>query len=351
MKDKQHMPPNIRREVIRMFDLYLLTGATGFLGSVILRKLLALPARARVLVLPEDPLRADLPAGAEVCPGRVDDRASLEAFFRGDLRRACLIHCAGIVSIASEESGRLWDVNVRGTENILSLCAERGVKKVVYVSSVHAIPERPKGETIREVSSFSGEAVVGPYAKSKAEASRIAMEYAARGLDISLVHPSGILGPEDPSRGSVTGIILRYCRGQLPFGVGGGYDFVDVRDVADGVLACAERGRRGEGYILSNRYADIREILQELRFLTRGKRLLFSLPRRLVRLAAPLCEKLALRRKKPLFLTPYSVYTLFSNAVFSHEKATRELDYRPRELRETLADVVLWLRRARLIDT
>jgi len=332
-----------------MYDLYLVTGATGNLGSAVVWALLDAGARVRALALPGDGLAQALPRQAALCFGNVEEPASMEAFFADIGENACLIHCAGVVSIASRPPASLWRVNVQGTENVLKLCLRHKLRKVVYVSSVHAIPVRPRGETIREVGEFSPDAVRGQYAKSKAAASALALRAARQGLDISIVHPSGILSPADGGRDSISATILAYCRGRLPLAVRGGYDFVDVRDVAQGILACTQRGRAGECYILSGQYASLGRILGCVRKLVHSKPVLY-LPLWLVRLLAPALERRSLRRGEPLFLTPDSVYTLASNAAFSREKAERELGFCPRSLEDSLRDMVRGFLQAGLIQ-
>lgn len=322
-----------------MFRKYLITGATGNLGLELTRRISEQGAEVCALLLPRDKQEYLLPAGVTVCYGDVGDKMSLADFFSGDLGEACLIHCAGLIAIASCPPKNLRRINVDGTRNIIELCAERGVGRVIYVSSVHAIPEGGKGHVIRERAAFSPSAVKGHYAKSKAEATAIALSAARRGLNLSVVHPSGILCPSDKGTGNVSATILSYCRGTLPLAVKGGYDFVDVRDVADGILSCAEKGHSGECYILSGQYATLQDILEYVRKVFCGKPVLY-LPLWVAKLIAPFYELISLLKKKPLFLTPYSVYTLGSNACFSREKATTELDYHPRELTETLQDIL-----------
>lgn len=326
------------------FDRYLVTGATGFLGKVLIRKLASAGASVRALVLENDPASDALPSGVERIAGDVADPTSLNTFFSGDLSHACVIHCAGLISIATRKDPRLWHVNADGTKHVMAHCLRTRPERVVCVSSVHAIPERPKGQIICEVDSFSPPLVRGQYAKSKAAGAQYALDAAREGLSVSVVHPSGIIGPFDDKRGSITSTILSFCNRRLPLAVHGGYDFVDVRDVADGILACAERGRAGEGYILSGRYVTLKEIFAILKRAGYGAEPHY-LPLWFVRLNAIWMELDSLVHRKPLFLTPYSAYTLGSNACFSYEKAARELGYCPRPLEETLFDMVRWLKR------
>src|SRR5699024_9363621 len=110
------------------------------------------------------------------------------------------------------------------------------------------------GKIMSEISEFSPEKVSGWYAKSKAKATALVLDAAKKGLNASVIHPSGIIGPGDIAMGSTTSMLISYCEGKLPVSVKGGYDFVDVRDVADGVIACCEKGERGQCYILSGEY-------------------------------------------------------------------------------------------------
>ena len=212
-----------------MFEKYLITGATGFLGRTVLAQLKDSPAEIRALVMEGDPLARELPQNARVITGDVCDEAALERFFEGVNGNACVIHCAGIISVATHPGDRIYRVNVDGTRNILKFCRQCGVGKLVYVSSVHAIPEKPKGTEIAETTTFSPELVRGDYAKSKAMATALVLQAAKEGLNASVVFPSGIIGPGDLGKGSITNMLLSFLAGKLPLAVKGGYDFVDVR--------------------------------------------------------------------------------------------------------------------------
>ena len=326
-----------------MFDKYLVTGATGFLGRAVAEELVRRKAQVHALVLHDDPCIHLLPKEVHTVIGDVCDKSSLSDFFADTDSRTCVIHCAGIVSVASRPGPRLYQVNVGGTWKVLRQCMEHDVGKMVYVSSVHAIPEKPKGCIISEDCEFSPGLVDGDYAKSKAAATELVFDAADRGLNASIVFPSGIIGPGDLQGGSFTSMAKSFLSGKLPFAVRGGYDFVDVRDVARGILACSESGEPGKGYILSGCYVTIRRMLQLVGKAAKLKYRSICLPLGLARLAAPYYERRSLRERKPLFFTPYSVSVLASNGQFSHAAASERFAYQPRPIEETLGDMTAWL--------
>lgn len=328
-----------------MYRKYLVTGASGFLGRAVLEELKKKDVQIRALVMENDPLAQELPRDVTVVYGNVCDDASLDCFFYGADEKTCVIHCAGIVSVASHPGDVIYRVNVGGTNHILRHCEKHGVGKLVYVSSVHAIPEKPKGSQISEDTVFSPDKVAGDYARSKAVATSLVLEAAGRGLNASVVFPSGLIGPGDLGKGSITNMLLSFLAGKLPVAVRGGYDFVDVRDVAAGIVSCAERGLPGHGYILSGHYATIRDILNEAGSALGVRRAVSFLPICFAKLIAPLYEKRSLRKKQALYFTPYSVAVLDSNGEFSRAAAAVAFGYTPRSLQSSVRDMVLWLKK------
>lgn len=321
------------------------------MGSVVTRQLVEAGEKVRILVLPEE---KNIPENEkiEVYRGDVTDKESIRSFFvidtpeESDKVDLYVIHCAGIVSISTGFDQILHDVNVGGTNNILELCVEYKVKKLVYVSSVHAIPEKPHGEVIRETEVFDPELVVGAYAKTKAEATANVLKYYRdKGLDVTVVHPSGISGPYDRGKGHLTALVVDYCKRRLTSGAHGGYDFVDVRDVARGIILACEKGRKGECYILSNQYFSIEYILTRLHEMTGQKRITRFLPLWFLKITAGIAEIYYKIIKTPPLFTTYSIYTLNSNSNFSHEKADKELGYTTGDFETTLKDTVEWLKK------
>lgn len=327
-----------------MVDMYLVTGATGFLGRTIVEELVRRGSSVRALVLHGDPCTKLLPPEADTVEGDVSERDSLAAFFAGAGENTCVLHCAGIISVASCPGQRIYQVNVEGTRNIVALCREHGVGRLVHVSSVHAIPEQPEGTVITEQCTFSPELVRGDYAKTKATATALVLQAAQEGLNASVVFPSGLIGPGDVLGGSFTSMVRAFMTGKLPLAVNGGYDFVDVRDVARGVLDCAARGAAGKGYILSGEYMTIPHILQCVGQAAGISRKPLCLPLWMAQLAAPCYERYCLKRRLPLFFTPYSVEVLASNGCFSRAAAAEAFDYAPRPLEESLRDMAVWIR-------
>lgn len=339
------------KEIIIMSEKYLITGAAGNLGLSITAQLAARGEQIRAFVLNGDKAASHLPEGVEKIYGDVRNPKDLERFFDiPDIGSATVIHAAGIVTIYPGFSQKVWDVNVGGTENIVRMCVEKKVKKLVYVSSVHAIPPKKKGEVITEISDFDPDKVKGFYAKTKAAASKLVEEAVKQsGLDASIVFPSGLCGPGDFARGHITQLLIDCVTGKLPAGVRGGYDFSDVRDVASGVIAAAEKGGAGENYILGNRYVSVKEILTYVHEISGAKLIKHMFPLSFAKFAAPFFELHYKLKKRPPLFTRYSLYTLESNSDFSSLKAKEKLGYKTRPFYETVSDTLSWLKKECLV--
>jgi dihydroflavonol-4-reductase len=232
-------------------------------------------------------------------------------------------------------------VNVEGTKNILRAAMESGIKKLVYTSSIHAIRRVEEG-VIDENVPYDMNNPYGAYDRSKAEATLEVLHAADSGLEAVVACPTGVIGPYD-FRGSMMGSLIHDAAVAKPtLYVDGAYDFVDVRDVAEGLIAAAESGKRGESYILSGQKISVRYLLETVREITGRNFFQMKVPFDLAKFAAlftPTYYKLA--HATPRF-TPYSLEVLKSNSNISHAKATHELGYSPRSLYESLKDTVKW---------
>lgn len=335
-----------------MKKIYIITGANGFLGNNIIRKLLESDeCEVRALILPEDKTKSLEGLNCKIYKGDVTKKETLNEIFEiKEPVELYVIHCAAIVYIKTKNNPKVYDVNVNGTKNIIQKVLEKNAK-LIYVSSVHAITEKPNNEIITEIKEFNREKVKGQYAKTKAEIASYVLEMVEKeNLNACIVHPSGLIGPNDYSNTHLTQLIIDFAKGRLKACVKGGYDFVDVRDVTDGIISACTKGKKGECYILSNRYITIKELLDTVSEVRQTKKIKTILPMWLAKLTAPLSEIYYGILKQPPLYTKYSLYTLNSNSNFSKEKAIKELNYKNRELKETITDTITWLKENNKMD-
>lgn len=347
-----------------MKTIYLITGGTGFVGNNLIKILEEKGEMIVTLAQNEAKVKKALKdTKAKVIYGDIRNAADIENLFSAadklikednnllneDEVNYILIHAASIVRIGGTKNQykEMTTTNRLGTQNVVNACIKHHCR-LLYVSSIHAITELKKRALIKEIEDYNPETVVGKYAKSKAEASAIVMKAVReQSLDAVLVHPTGITGPNDWSNSHLTQMVADYIDGKIPAATSGGYDFVDVRDVAFGIIAAAENGKTGDRFILGNTYYSVRCVLNTLYEITKTRKIKVTLPIFLAQLGLPflwLYSKIF--NKRPLY-TSYSLYTLGSNSNFSHEKAEKELGYKPRELKESLADTVAFLKEQR----
>ena len=330
-----------------MKKMYLVTGAAGFLGGTICRQLIDRGERVRAFVLPNDPAIKFVPGEAEIVTGDLRDKESLEKFFTvPEDTETIVLHIASIVTVDPEYNQRVMDVNVGGTQNIIDLCvAHKECKKLVYCSSTGAIPEVQKGTAIREVTRFDESKVIGCYSQSKALATQLVLDAAnQKGLNACVVHPSGILGPEDYAVGETTSTLIKIINGEMPMGIDGSFNLCDVRDLAQGTILAADKGAKGECYILGNDEVSFRDFSRLVSEESGCKRVRMFLPLRLADSMAKMMEKKAKKKGEKPMMTSFSVYNLARNNTFDSTKARRELGYTTRSYRETIHDEIAWLK-------
>jgi dihydroflavonol-4-reductase len=245
-----------------------------------------------------------------------------------------------VISIMPGPNPFVRKVNVDGTKNVLRAAQEHGTK-VIYTSSIHAI-HRVEDGVIDERVPYDMHNPYGAYDRSKAEATLEVLHAARSGLEAVVTCPTGVIGPYD-FRGSMMGAVIHDAATAKPtLYVDGAYDFVDVRDVVDGLISAAENGKRGESYILSGQKISVRYLLETVREITGRNFFQMKIPFDLAKFAAlftPMYYRFA--HATPRF-TPYSLEVLQSNSNISHAKATRELGYQPRSLQESIRDAVRW---------
>lgn len=317
--------------------MWLVTGATGHVGNVLVRKLLERGESVRALILPGESRVSLRGLDVEAVEG---DVLNLDSLFRSMQGVRGIFHLAGVISIMPGPNPMVRKVNVEGTKNVLRAAMTRGIK-MIYTSSIHAIQRVEEG-VIDENLPYDLNNPYGAYDRSKAEATLEVLRAAHAGLEAVVTCPTGVIGPYD-FRGSMMGAVIHDAATAKPtLYVDGAYNFVDVRDVAEGLISAAENGRRGESYILSGQKISVRYLLETVREITGRHFFQLKIPFDLAKFATlftPLYYRFA--KETPRF-TPYALEVLRSNSNISHAKATRELSYSPRSLYESLSDTVKW---------
>lgn len=321
--------------------MVLITGAAGHLGTALVRELAQRGKKMRVFVLPQEDIGSLDGIPLEVVRGDVLDPDSLRPAFRGI---DTVYHLAGIISIMPGKDELMRRVNVTGTANVARLAREAGVRRMVYASSIHALARPASGVPVDETLPFDVRNVSGEYDRTKAEASFAVLEQVAHGLDAVLVCPTGIIGPYHIRGGSpMLSLIRKWTRPGWHAVIEGQFDFVDVRDVARGMILAAHRGKRGETYILHGRGVSLVQLLRMVREESGSRGRNVVIPFRLALFAASFATLHSLLWKAPARFTRYALLTVADGPVVSGEKALRVLGYSPRPLRETVRDTVRWL--------
>lgn len=321
-------------------EKYIITGATGHIGNVLARKLTKMGKDVTAIILPNEDLTAISSLNLNIIYGDVTDRDFIFKIIEKD---SIVLHLAGIIDIGTLPVELIENVNIGGTQNIVDACIKNQAKKLIYLSTVHIIDPQTEGTTLVEPESFDKNKVVGTYAKTKIQATNYIFECCKQNkLNATVLYPSGVLGPYDYKISELGQVILDYMNHKLIAYVKGGYNFVDVRDVADAIINAIERGRSGQGYIVSGRAMSLKELLVTINKKLGRKRLPPKIALWFVRMFAGLSNfYYKVRNKKPVF-SKYSLYTLNSNCNFSNEKAKKELDFKPMDVERSICDSVDW---------
>lgn len=303
----------------------LVTGATGFLGRHLVSLLLSRGESVRALVRPGQQADDVHRLGAEVVRGNILDRVAMCGAARGC---GLVFHLAGVVAHEDRDRPRLAAVNVEGTRVLLEAAGQEA--RIVHVSSVAAIGPAPAADQLAdERQPFPSWANRLPYAATKRAGEELALGAAECGADVVVANPGFLLGPGDVHRIS-TWAIGRYLQGALRFHAPGGLSFVDVRDVAAGLIAAAQRGRAGERYILTSREGNLshQELFRRVAAVTGIRRRMLPVPSRLAILATSLI---------PWPVKPGEARAAVHWWFYDPAKAEVELGFRTRPLDETLA--------------
>ncbi|HWA46521.1 MAG TPA: hopanoid-associated sugar epimerase [Hypericibacter adhaerens] len=320
----------------------LITGATGFVGSALARKLIARGERVRVLVRPTADRRNLEELDVEIAAGDLTDPASLAAAVKGC---EALFHVAADYRLWVPDRARMFESNVEGTRRLMQAAGEAGVTRIVYTSSVATLLPRPGGTPAGEEDAGGAGDMIGAYKQSKHAAEIVVREMIERqGLPAVITHPSTPIGPRDIKPTPTGKMVVDAASGRMPAYVDTGLNVVHVDDVAEGHILAFERGRIGRNYILGSENMSLAEILGLVAAMTHRRPPRIKLPHGLVIPIAGLAEIGARLTGREPFTTREAVKLARKTMFFTSDRAIEELGYRPRPAREAIADAIAWFR-------
>ncbi len=338
----RYVPPVTSATHLQRGDRVVVTGASGFIGSAVVR---AMRARGAAVVAVVEPGADD-----RNLKGIDTERAVLDIRDLAAVRAACagarfVIHLAAVYRFWARDPGVFYDVNVGGTLNVLDAVQAAGCERLVFTSTVGVLGlgKTRHGQAADETSRTDISHLFGHYKRSKFVAEHEVLRAGAAGLDVCVVLPTFPLGPRD-LRPTPTGkVVLDFLRGKMPGFVDTAMNVTHVDDLALGHLAALEHGGRGRSYILGGENLSMRQILQILADYSGLPRPRLEVPRGLVRsagVASDLIEGRLLRREPRVPLEAARMSA--TRMIFTDERARAELGYTSRPAREAIEESARW---------
>lgn len=330
----------------------VVTGANGFVGSVLVRELLAQGRSVRAIV--GSSCRGLEELDLEIIKADVRDPHSLRAAFDGAVS---VFHLAGLISLTGDQGGRVTDTNVGGARNAARAALDAGVHRYIHCSSIHAFDLTDTSSVVDETTRRVG-ASHPIYDRTKAMGEAAVQQVVQAGLPAIIINPSGVIGPGDHRPSRIGQALLDLEGRKLPALIPGGFNWVDVRDVCAGAIAAEECGRVGENYLLSGRWHSTRHLASFGEEITGTAPPRFDLPLWLVRSLVKFWAgwDWASRRKPQDSEAPAwrpnsdAVSALRGARDISYAKAQKELGYKPRAIRTSVHDAYRWFDEAGMLN-
>jgi len=315
----------------------VVTGANGHIGANLVRALLVRGRQVRALIHRDREAIEGL--DVETVEGDICDLESLcRVFNNADV----VYHLAANISLSMYSWSTLEATNVVGTRNVVEACYHCNVQRLVHFSTIHALKQEPLDLPVDESRPLVDSRNCPPYDRSKANGEKEVRRGIEKGLDAVIINPTGIIGPHDYQPSHFGEVLLTLAQGKLPGLVAGGFNWVDVRDVVEGAIRAEEKAVTGARYILSGHWVSLPDLAAVVAEFTGVPAPNFVCPLWLASVGAPLVTAVDyLTGRRPLY-TRVSIRALYSNRDVSHEKATRELGYQPRPIRQTILDTLRW---------
>ena len=317
----------------------LITGATGFIGAHVARKLVERGYQVTALVRQNSNPALINGLSLNIVVGDITNFDSLLRPMHGIDE---LYHIAADYRLWSKNPREIFRNNVEGTRCVLEAAYTCEVPRTVYTSTVGCLGIPRDMSSGNETTPVTRNELVGNYKKSKYDAEQVALNYAQKGLNLVIVNPSTPIGPGDIKPTPTGKIVLDFLNGKMQGFVDTGLNLAAVEDVAEGHILAAQKGRRGEKYILGNKNMTLREILEILAHLTNRKPPTFRVPHSLA-LAAAVADAVGCRllRKEPS-IPIEGVLMSKKKMYFSSQKAVRDLGMPQSSIEDALARSIAW---------
>ncbi len=313
------------------------TGASGHVGVNLVRALIAHGRDVRIVAHNSTRGLDDLQI--ERCNGDVNDPDSLVRAFDGV---SVVYHLAAYISILMNDRMRCNMINTEGTRNVIEACRRNNVKRLVHFSSIHAFCNEPLDVPIDENRPLVQSLKSAPYDLSKAAGERLVRRAADDGFNAVIINPTAVIGPYDYRPSHFGQALIMMAEGKIPVLLEGGFDWVDARDVAEGAIKAEQNAPAGSNYLLSGTWLSVREIATIVAQITGRRPPALTCPAPIAGACAPVVTALSQwTGARPLF-TSVSLKALAGNRNISHAKATHELGYEPRPIRDTISDTIKW---------
>jgi len=317
--------------------MIVVTGASGLIGSNLIRMLLAQGQQVRALVHHNQQPLSGL--DIEIVTGDVLSPSSLEEAFRNaDL----VYHLAASISLKMNSSEQMERINILGTRNVVQACQKAGVGRLVHFSSIHALEQEPLDLPVDETRPRVTSQKYPPYDLSKAAAEKEVIHGVQQGLDAVILNPTGIIGPFDFEPSYLGTAMLHMVHGRLPALITAGFDWVDARDVASAAIQASQHGLTGENYLIAGHWRSIKQIAAVVAEFSGRRMPWLTVPLWLSYAGLPItAAHAALTRQRNIF-TRATLLALKSNRQIDYTKASQHLNYQPRPFRQTIMDTLRW---------
>ena len=325
----------------------LITGGSGHVGANLVRELSSRGYEVRCIDFDNDH-RAFEGFNVELVKGNITDISTLDNTFK-DVE--VVFHTAAVISLDRKDKDLIRSVNVGGTENVCEMSLRHGVKKLIHFSSVDAFVREPLEDPLYENRSLVTDPNSVPYDLSKADAQRIVLEYCDKGLNASIIHPSGIFGPNDFKPSLFGQEFINIANGKRPYSINVGYDYVDVRDLCKTSVDCIDKGEIKQNYIVGGNYMDFVYMSEVMSEILNKKLIRSTLPFGFIYMSLPGSYISSLIKKTPRAITMDSIHTIkVQNKNIPSSLSREKLNHNPRPVEETIQDTIEFFQKRGLIN-